>query len=95
MSTLDKIRAAASVALPAFTGAIAPHLPEWRVCFSTDGSDSPTGIAPVCEDEDHDPDDGSVYDCCPDPVIEVESAELADYLVALLNADRAKAGEVR
>lgn len=88
MNALDRARTAASNALPAWTGAIGPHLPKWRACFSTDGSDEPTGIAPVCEDEGHDPDDGSVYDCCPAPVVEAECTELALYLVELLNADR-------
>lgn len=63
-------------------------LPEWRTAYTTDGTDGPTGIIPVCRDTGHDPDDGSVYVCCPEPAIEVESPELADYLVALLNADR-------
>jgi hypothetical protein len=89
MSALDRARDAASRALPAFTGAIGPHLPEWRACFSTDGTAGPTGIAPICQAEEHDPDDtGDVWACCPEPVIEVESTELAEYLAALLNADR-------
>ncbi|MFF4369678.1 hypothetical protein [Streptomyces sp. NPDC001594] len=86
MSTLDSARAAARAWLACPTSG-GPN-PVWRTCFSTDGTDCPTGIAPVCPDEDHDPDDGSVYTCCADPVIEVGSAALADYLVALLNADR-------
>ncbi|MEW1551381.1 hypothetical protein [Streptomyces tsukubensis] len=88
MTDLDRLRSATAAALPAWTGAAAPHLPEWRVAFTTDGSDAPTGIAPVCQDEDHDSGDGSVYTCCPDPAVEVECPELAEYLVALLNADR-------
>ncbi|WP_199800655.1 hypothetical protein [Streptomyces marianii] len=62
--------------------------PEWRACFSTDGSEEPTGIAPVCPDEDHERADGSVYGCCPLPVIECDSYPMAAYLAALLNADR-------
>ncbi|MDI9885352.1 hypothetical protein QMZ92_13340 [Streptomyces sp. HNM0645] len=62
--------------------------PEWRTCFSTDGSEEPTGIAPVCPDEDHDPDDDSVYSCCPLPAIECDSYPMAAYLAALLNGDR-------
>lgn len=62
--------------------------PEWRTAFTTDGTDEPTGIAPVCPDEDHDPDDGSVYSCCPEPVIECDSYPIAAYLAELLNADR-------
>lgn len=59
----------------------------WRTCFSTNGSDEPTGIAPMCLDEDHEEADGSVYDCCPDPVIETGSGGMAAYLVDLLNTD--------
>ncbi|WP_393057664.1 hypothetical protein [Streptomyces sp. LN549] len=63
--------------------------PEWRPVFSTDGTDEPTGIAPVCTDPDHGPDDeAEAYACCPDPVIECESHKIAAYLVELLNADR-------
>jgi hypothetical protein len=91
VSAIDRARQAVAAALPAWTGAIGPHLPEWRTCFSTDGTDRPTGIVPVCGDEGHDPDDGSVYDCCPGPVVEAESPELAEYLVTLLNADRGAA----
>ncbi|WP_329032208.1 hypothetical protein OIE71_04515 [Streptomyces sp. NBC_01725] len=61
---------------------------EWRTCFSTDGSEEPTGVAPVCPDEGHEEDDGSVYDCCAEPVIECDSYPMAAYLAALLNADR-------
>lgn len=64
--------------------------PEWRLVFSTDGTDEPTGIAPVCTDPDHYEDDAAeAYDCCPDPVIECDHHQIAAYLVALLNADRA------
>ncbi|WP_329163959.1 hypothetical protein OHB49_29025 [Streptomyces sp. NBC_01717] len=62
--------------------------PEWRTAFTTDGTAEPTGIAPVCPDEDHDPDDGSVYPCCPNPAIECLSPEIAAHLAELLNADR-------
>ncbi|MER5559646.1 hypothetical protein ABT071_13675 [Streptomyces sp. NPDC002506] len=65
--------------------------PEWRTAFTTDGTDEPTGIAPVCPDEDHEPDDGSVYPCCPEPAIECDSHKVAAYLVELLNADRGAA----
>ncbi|MER6515179.1 hypothetical protein [Nonomuraea sp. NPDC001636] len=64
--------------------------PEWRVCFTEDGTEELTGIVPVCADEDHEPDDASVYDCCPAPVIECHSSAMADYLAALLNSDRSK-----
>ena len=84
MSALSRIREQARDFLQT-VGAGA--FPEWRVCHSTDGTDEPTGLAPVCPDEDHDPDDSSVYNCCPDPVIEVDSGPLAAYLVELLNAD--------
>lgn len=67
-------------------------LPEWRPVFSTDGTDEPTGIAPVCSDTEHYEDDAAeAYSCCPDPVIECHSHEIATYLTALLNADRGAA----
>lgn len=66
-----------------------PGRPEWRPVFSTNGTDEPTGLAPVCTDPDHGDDDtAEAYACCPDPVIECESHEIAAYLVELLNADR-------
>jgi hypothetical protein len=86
MSALDKTREQVREFLLLVTGSA---VPEWRVCFSTYGTEEPTGIAPVCPDEDHEPADGSVYDdCCPNPVVEVYSGPLAAYLVELLNADR-------
>lgn len=89
MSAIDKARTQAREFLQLVTGI---PVPEWRVCHSTDGTDEPTGIAPVCPDEDHDQDDSSVYDgCCPNPVVEVESGPFAAYLVELLNADRGQA----
>ncbi|WP_327162059.1 hypothetical protein [Streptomyces zaomyceticus] len=88
MSAIGKTRAEAREFLDLVTGTPAP---EWRVCFSEDGTEEPTGIAPVCLDEGHDPDDGSVYDCCPSPVIECDSDPFAAYLVELLNADRGQA----
>ncbi|MEU6168042.1 hypothetical protein [Streptomyces tanashiensis] len=87
MSILDVYRGPARDLLSTLTDETAP---EWRVCFSEDGTDEPTGVAPVCTDEDHDPDDGSVYDCCPEPVIECHSMTTADYVAALLNADRSR-----
>ncbi|AAR29695.1 hypothetical protein VWBp05 [Streptomyces phage VWB] len=88
MSAIDKARKQARELLDLVTGT---PTPEWRVCFSEDGTEEPTGIAPVCLDEGHDPDDGSVYDCCPSPVVECDSDPLAAYLVELLNADRGQA----
>lgn len=88
MSTIDKTRAQVREFLKLVTG---DSTPEWRVCHSTDGTDEPTGVAPVCLDEGHDPDDSSVYDCCPDPVVEVDSGPFAAYLVELLKADRGQA----
>ena len=82
---LTRPRAAARSVL---TGRTDGDLPEWRTCYSTDGSDEPTGIAPVCLDEEHEENDGGVYACCADPVVEVESYAVASYMVALLNADR-------
>lgn len=88
MSATDKTRKQVREFLDLVTGTA---VPEWRACFSENGSEEPTGIAPVCDDEGHDPDDGSVYGCCPNPVVECDSGPLAAYLVELLNADRASA----
>lgn len=85
MNALNKARTAARDELHAMN---ADPAPKWRTCFSAEGTDEPTGIAPVCGAEGHDPDDGSAYDCCPEPVIEIHSAPMAAYLAALLNADR-------
>ncbi|MFI6465713.1 hypothetical protein [Streptomyces sp. NPDC050538] len=79
--TLDAARAAAAAQWGG------EGLPKWRTAYTTNGSEAPTGIVPVCQDPEHEEGDGSIYDCCPEPAIEVESAELADYLVALLNTD--------
>jgi hypothetical protein len=77
MSALDRLRAQPSIqALPT----------RWRPVFLSE--EEPEGIAPVCPDEDHEEGDGCVYDCCPEPVIEVPDPDLAEYLAALLNADR-------
>lgn len=81
-------RTAAREFLKAMGGDAAP---EWRTAFTTDGTDEPTGIIPVCTDEGHDPDDGSVYSCCPAPAIECEFPTIAAYLAELLNADRGAA----
>lgn len=86
MSALDKARKAARIEVEGLYGN-EPNT-EWRSCFSTDGTSGPTGVAPVCLDDGHDPDDGSVYDCCPEPIIETGSMPVAEYLAALLNADR-------
>lgn len=88
-SALDKARRAASELLRQTTGA---DLPQWRAVFDTDETIAePNAIAPVCTDDDHEPGDGSVYDCCPDPVVVVDPPLVA-YLVALLNADRTAMG---
>jgi hypothetical protein len=85
VSALDETRGPAREALLRLTG---DARPEWRAAFTTDGTDGPTGIAPVCPDPEHERGDGDVWACCPDLAVEVESTELAEYLVALLNADR-------
>lgn len=86
MSLLDTYRLAARKQLLTLTGTATP---EWRVCFSAEDGTDPSGVAPVCTDEGHNPDDDyDVYDCCPDPVIECESQVMADYVAALLNRDR-------
>lgn len=88
MIDLDTARAAARERLHSITGDDRPIV--WRVVF-TDG-EPPTGVAPLCHDEDHhEDDDAAAFDCCPGPVIETWSAPLALYLVALLNADAGKA----
>ncbi|MBL1107388.1 hypothetical protein JK361_22740 [Streptomyces sp. 5-8] len=85
MSGLADARRAATALLLQTTGAA---LPEWRPAFDGDAvTAAPDAIAPVCTDEGHERTDGSVYSCCPDPVISVDPL-LVDYLVALLNADR-------
>ncbi|WP_406202667.1 hypothetical protein OG331_31975 [Streptomyces sp. NBC_01017] len=81
MRTLDEARAAAAAQWGG------EGLPKWRTAFLTIAGEEPTAIVPVCHDPEHEEADGSVYDCCPEPAIEVESAELAEYLVALLNTD--------
>ncbi|MFI7010021.1 hypothetical protein [Streptomyces sp. NPDC050145] len=85
MTRLDDARTAAREYLKLMIG---DAWPEWRTCYSTDGTEMPSGIAPVCPDEGHEEDDGTVYNCCPEPVLEVETYPLAEYLVALLNSDR-------
>jgi hypothetical protein len=89
MSALPNARRGVAEFLRGQTGS---ERPEWRAVFTTDGTDGPTGIAPVCTDPDHEPGDGDLYSCCPSMAIEVEWHVLAEYLVALLNADRG-AGE--
>lgn len=88
---IDTARRAAAELLRQTTG---ESLPEWRPVFDvheTGAVAEPDGIAPVCPDRDHERADGMVYDCCPEPVIVVDPP-LAEYLAALLNADRAQNG---
>ena len=88
--TLIESREAAAAVLESDTG---ERRPMWRQCFTElDGAEHPNAIAPVCLDDEHDPEDPTVYSCCPDTVIEVESHVLGAYLVELLNAD-AEVGE--
>ncbi|MFF9568454.1 hypothetical protein [Streptomyces sp. NPDC014685] len=62
--------------------------PMWRQSFTeVDGAEHPDAVSPVCTDDGHDPDDPTVYTCCPDSVVEVDSHVLGAYLVELLNAD--------
>lgn len=59
---------------------------QWRI-INTD-TESPSGIAAVCKSPDHPQDDlgnFGVYDCCPDPQVEVWDANLAEYMVEALN----------
>jgi hypothetical protein len=83
-------RAAAAEFLQQSTGS---DLPEWRTTYTEYGvHDEPNAIAPVCTDPDHiASEDPTAFECCPEPVIDVGPA-LAEYVVALLNADR-EAGE--
>jgi hypothetical protein len=66
---------------------------EWRVIFTD--TEGPTGVAPVCEQQDKGPhgrvallgdyfDNSGVYDCCPHPHIETYSEPGAQRLAALL-----------
>ncbi|MFI5809294.1 hypothetical protein [Streptomyces sp. NPDC051561] len=85
MSTLSDARIAARALLKNVTG---DERPMWRqVITEYTGANKHDAIAPVCLDDDHEPEDASVYSCCPEPVIEVEQPELGAYLVELLNAD--------
>jgi hypothetical protein len=69
----------------------------WRVVSVDCGGGVSPVIGPVCpsaashpaldESEPADRDELGVYDCCPNPQLEVWSPALATYLVALLNAD--------
>lgn len=91
MTNLDRARRKAAELLHGTTGS---ELPEWTVKFAGLGiSDEPNAIGPVCTDQDHiESEDPTAFPCCPDPVIEVDPA-LAEYLVELLNADRAAAAD--
>lgn len=85
MTRLEDTRCAVREFLKLMCGDAAP---EWRTCYPDGSTAEPTGLAPVCPDEDHEATDGGVYTCCSEPVVECESNKLAEYLVALLNADR-------
>lgn len=86
MSDLAAARTAARTLLVTMTGTA---VPTWRAVWNGYSNRiEATTVAPLCTDETHDPTDGGLYDCCPEPVIETECPELATYLVALLNADR-------
>ncbi|WP_432159472.1 hypothetical protein [Streptomyces sp. NRRL F-5630] len=85
MTGLDNARRAAREFLKLMCGDAAP---EWRTCYLDGPAAEPTGLAPVCPDESHEATDGNAYACCPEPVVECESYKVAEYLVALLNADR-------
>lgn len=90
MTALDDARRTAAEYLRKTTGS---DRPEWRTTYTEYGvHDEPNAIAPVCTDEDHvASEDPTAFGCCPEPIIDV-GPELAEYLVALLNADR-EAGE--
>ncbi|MEV8349010.1 hypothetical protein ACFVTT_15865 [Streptomyces niveus] len=62
--------------------------PMWRTAYTElNGAEYPNAIGPVCLDDEHEPEDPTVYACCPDTVVEVESHVIGAYLVELLNAD--------
>ncbi|MEU9198885.1 hypothetical protein [Streptomyces sp. NPDC048332] len=89
LTPLTEARAATRTLLMTSTGV---ERPEWRPVFSTDGTDGPTGIAPVCTDPEHYEDDAAeAYSCCPNPIIKCGSPVISTYLVELLNADRGAA----
>lgn len=109
MSELPELREAALATIRRFnTPENIPVLPlRWRLIIGD--SESMDGIAPVCPstgdtaglhliaDYPDGPiqDETGVYDCCPTPWIEAGHGEIAAYLVALLNADAARAQEAR
>lgn len=80
----EKIRPAAMNFLHSVTDLQAPA---WRICMSEQTSEV-TAVAPVCPDPDHDEHDAGLWSCCPDPVVECDSLIMAEYIAALLNADR-------
>ncbi|MFD3517756.1 hypothetical protein [Streptomyces sp. NPDC058657] len=85
MSTLSDARLAARALLK---GLSYEARPMWRqVITEYQGGDEYDAIAPVCLDDDHEPEDASVYSCCRVPVVEVEWPVIGAYLVELLNAD--------
>lgn len=90
MNALDNARRKAAEFLQQTTGS---DRPEWRTTFTEAGvHHEANAIGPVCTDEDHiASEDPTAFGCCPEPIIDVGPA-LAEYLVALLNADRG-AGE--
>jgi hypothetical protein len=71
--------------------------PQWRATFIGesflgDSAEGPNAIGPVCTDPGHvESEDPSAFDCCPEPIIEIDPP-LVEYFLALLNADR-EAGE--
>lgn len=60
----------------------------WRVIMTD--SESPTGIAPVCETKHQDDDRIGVYDCCPGPHIECWSEGIASTMAVALTVAEAK-----
>ncbi|MFF7365661.1 hypothetical protein [Streptomyces sp. NPDC008125] len=62
--------------------------PEWRQLITGERLVADVdGIGPVCTDDGHEPLDGNVYDCCPEPILAVDSPPLGAYVVELLNTD--------
>lgn len=86
MSALDNTRRAAAELLREHD---LNGLTEWRLAEDDyRGRSEPRFIAPVCPHDEHERVDAGIYSCCPGPVVDIGDRVLAEYLVALLNADR-------
>lgn len=90
MTALDNARRAIAAGQSEYNLA---KLPEWRLADPGYlGPGEPQCIAPACPHPEHERGDAGMYSCCPGPFVDIGDRVLAEYLVALLNADR-EAGE--